>query len=197
MAEQIAIARIGHRGDGVADTPAGPIYVPYTLPGETVEVEPLPGHPDRRHLLRVERRAPSASRRSARISAVCGGCALQHWSAARYRDWKRELVVEALAQAGLDAPVAGLIDAHGEGRRRAVFHARRGTHDVLEVGFAALRATIWWRSTAVRCWRRPGRIDRSRLGDRRGARRESEAARHPGDGDGSRASTSTCAARGR
>ena len=45
-----------------------------------------------------------------------------------------------LAQAGLVAPVADLIDAHGAGRRRAVFHARRGTHDVLEVGFTAPRA---------------------------------------------------------
>ena len=140
MAEQIAIARIGHRGDGVADTPAGPIYVPYTLPVETVEVEPWPGHPDRRHLIRVD---VASAERIAPVCphfGTCGGCALQHWSAARYRDWKRALVVEALAQAGLDAPVAGLIDAHGEGRRRAVFHARRGTHDVLEVGFAALRA---------------------------------------------------------
>jgi 23S rRNA (uracil1939-C5)-methyltransferase len=33
-----------------------------------------------------------------------------------------------------------LIDAHGDGRRRATFHARRGTHDVLEVGFSAARA---------------------------------------------------------
>ena len=140
MAEQITIARIGHRGDGIADTPAGPIYVPYTLPGETVEVEPWPGHPDRRHLIRVD---VASAERIAPVCphfGTCGGCALQHWSAARYRDWKRALVVEALAQAGLDAPVAGLIDAHGEGRRRAVFHARRGTHDVLEVGFAALRA---------------------------------------------------------
>jgi 23S rRNA (uracil1939-C5)-methyltransferase len=140
VAEQIAIARIGHRGDGIADTPAGPIYVPYTLPGETVEVEPWPGHPDRRHLIRVD--AASAERIAPVCPhfGICGGCALQHWSAARYRDWKRALVVEALTQAGLDAPVAGLIDAHGEGRRRAAFHARRGTHDVLEVGFAALRA---------------------------------------------------------
>ena len=65
---------------------------------------------------------------------------MQHWDAARYRAWKRDLVVEALRQAGLDAPVADLIDAHGEGRRRAVFHARRGTHGVLEVGFSAARA---------------------------------------------------------
>jgi len=49
-------------------------------------------------------------------------------------------VVEALAQANVLAPVADLIDAHGAGRRRAVLHARRGTHDVLEVGFTAPRA---------------------------------------------------------
>jgi 23S rRNA (uracil1939-C5)-methyltransferase len=71
---------------------------------------------------------------------VCGGCALQHWQSAPYRAWKRGLVVDALRQAGLDAPVGDLIDAHGEGRRRAVFHARRGAHDVLEVGFSAARA---------------------------------------------------------
>src|SRR5439155_1719218 len=54
--------------------------------------------------------------------------------------WKRELVVTALAQANIDAPVAPLVDAHGEGRRRAVFHARRGNHDIVAVGFAAARA---------------------------------------------------------
>jgi 23S rRNA (uracil1939-C5)-methyltransferase len=140
VVERLTIARIGHRGDGIADGPDGPIYVPGALPGEAVEVEDIAGHPDRRALLRVE----SAS--AARIApicphfGVCGGCAVQHWDAAPYRVWKRELVVEALRQAGLDAPVADLVDAHGGGRRRATFHARRGTHDVLEVGFSAARA---------------------------------------------------------
>src|SRR5689334_25115370 len=58
----------------------------------------------------------------------------------QYRAWKRDLVAQAMQQAGLDAPVADLIDAHGAGRRRATFHARRGTHDILEVGFSAARA---------------------------------------------------------
>ncbi len=31
------IAKLGRRGDGIAETPAGPLYVPYTLPGETVD----------------------------------------------------------------------------------------------------------------------------------------------------------------
>ena len=140
MTERLTIARIGHRGDGVADTPGGPVFVPYTLPGEVVEVEPFPGHPDRRHLLRVV--TPSAERIAPFCPhfGVCGGCQTQHWDLARYRDWKRDLVVTALRQAGLDAPVDDLIDAHGEGRRRAVFHARRSDHGVLEVGFAAYRA---------------------------------------------------------
>ena len=41
MIERLEIARIGRRGDGIAEAPAGPLYVPYTLPNETVEVEPL------------------------------------------------------------------------------------------------------------------------------------------------------------
>ena len=140
MVERLTISRIGHRGDGIADGPDEPIYVPGALPGETVEVEAVPGHPDRRALSRVEQ---ASAERIAPICphfGVCGGCALQHWDASPYRAWKRGLVVEALRQAGLDAPVADLIDAHGEGRRRATFHARRGTHDVLEVGFSAARA---------------------------------------------------------
>jgi 23S rRNA (uracil1939-C5)-methyltransferase len=143
MIERVQIARVGRRGDGIAETPAGPLYVPYTLPGETAEVDAWPGHPDRRHLLKIEVASPQ------RIAAVCphfgtcGGCALQHWAPTPYRDWKRALVIEALAQSGFDGAgelVDPLIDAHGEGRRRAVFHAWRRAGDVLEVGFAALRA---------------------------------------------------------
>ena len=128
MIEQLTISRLGHRGDGVADTAGGPVFVPYTLPGEVVEVEPFPGHPDRRHLLRVD--TPSAERIAPICPhfGVCGGCQTQHWDSARYRDWKRGLVVAALRQAGLDAPVGDLIDAHGAGRRRATFHARRSQH---------------------------------------------------------------------
>ena len=140
MTERLHIARVGHRGDGIADTPDGPAFVPYTLAGETVEVEPFPGHPDRRHLLRVDVVSPERVTPVCPHFAVCGGCQTQHWEFARYREWKRDTVIQALRQAGLDAPVGALIDAHGKGRRRAVFHARQSPHGVLEVGFAAYRA---------------------------------------------------------
>jgi 23S rRNA (uracil1939-C5)-methyltransferase len=140
VTEQLAITRLGHRGDGVADTPAGAVYVPYTLPGELATVEPVAGHPDRRHLVHVDRPSHERAAPICKHFGQCGGCAMQHWSLAEYHVWKRALVVEALAQAGLIAPVAPLIDAHGQGRRRAVLHARRGAHDLLEVGFTAPRA---------------------------------------------------------
>jgi 23S rRNA (uracil1939-C5)-methyltransferase len=138
LVERLTIDHIGRLGDGVAA--AGPVYVPYTLPGETVEVEPWPGHPDRAHLLRVETASPERIAPICPHFAICGGCALQHWQTARYRAWKRDLVVDALRQAGIDAPVEDLIDAHGAGRRRVVLHARGATHHVLEVGFAARQA---------------------------------------------------------
>jgi len=140
LVERLTIDYIGHRGDGVALAAAGPIYVPYALPGEIVEVDPWPGHPDRRNLLRVETASPARIDPICPHFGTCGGCTLQHWAAAPYRTWKRQRVVDELRRAGIAAPVADLIDAHGEGRRRAVLHARRGTKDIIEVGFAALHA---------------------------------------------------------
>jgi 23S rRNA (uracil1939-C5)-methyltransferase len=140
VVERLAIDRIGHLGDGIADAPSGPIFVRGALPGEEVEVENVPGRADQRQLLNVQRPSPERIAPICPHFGVCGGCAVQHWQSAPYRAWKRNLVVEALRQAGLGAPVADLIDAHGDGRRRAVFHARRGNHDVLEVGFSAARA---------------------------------------------------------
>ncbi|MDI1342566.1 MAG: RNA methyltransferase, partial [Pseudolabrys sp.] len=139
MTEQLKINRIGHRGDGIADTNTGPAYVPYALPGETVTVEPVAGHPDRRHLLSVDHPSHERAAPVCKHFGICGGCAMQHWSLAEYLLWKRNLVVEAIGHAGLIAPVEPIIDAHGKGRRRAVLHARRGGGDILEVGFAAQR----------------------------------------------------------
>jgi len=141
MTEQLTIARLGHRGDGIADTNIGPVFVPYVLPGETVTVEQVVGHPDRRHLLHVDKASHERETPICKHFGVCGGCAMQHWSLAEYHIWKHGLVVEALAQANLIAPIDEVIvDAHGQGRRRATLHARRGNGDILEVGFTAPRA---------------------------------------------------------
>ena len=117
MVERLVIARLGRRGEGIAETPAGLVYVPYTLAGETIEVDAWPGHPDRRHLIGVATPSPDRIAPICTHFGTCGGCDLQHWAMTRYREWKRALVVETLAQAGLDMPVDDLVDAQGDGRR--------------------------------------------------------------------------------
>jgi 23S rRNA (uracil1939-C5)-methyltransferase len=140
MVERLTIARLGRRGDGIAEMPEGPVYVPFALPGETIEADGWPGHPDRRQLIAVDRASADRIAPVCPHFGACGGCALQHLAAARYRDWKRGLVSEALSQAGIEAPIDQLIDAHGAGRRRTALHARRSAHDVVEVGYSAPRA---------------------------------------------------------
>ncbi|QOZ35996.1 class I SAM-dependent RNA methyltransferase [Bradyrhizobium sp. CCBAU 53421] len=138
MAELLTIDHVGHRGDGVAIDRAQPIFVPYTLAGETAEVEAVPGnHPDRRRLVRVTQQSPERIAPFCPHFGVCGGCAIQHWSDAPYHAWKRNIVVETLTQAKIATEVAPLLDAHGAGRRRVTLHGRMGTHEVLKVGFAA------------------------------------------------------------
>jgi len=131
---ELAITQMGARGEGVADDGrGGAIYVPYTLPGETVEAEV---HGQRGQVRRVV--APSADRHEpeCRYFGSCGGCLTQHWSPAPYASWKRQLVVEALARRGLgDVPVAALLDAHGTGRRRVTLTVERG-----KAGFMAHRS---------------------------------------------------------
>jgi 23S rRNA (uracil1939-C5)-methyltransferase len=138
VVEHLVIDHVGHHGDGVALAGGMSVYVPYALGGERVEVAAVPGHhPDRRRLLQVECASPERVTPFCPHFGVCGGCAIQHWAPECYRAWKRDLVVETLAQAKIHCDVDPLIDAHGLGRRRITLHARMGTHAVLKVGFAA------------------------------------------------------------
>lgn len=137
MAERLRIDHVGHRGDGVALSGDGQIFVAGTLPGEIVEVEPVAGQPARGKLLSVIEASSERIDPFCPHFGFCGGCAIQHWRDDFYRAWKRGLVVEALEKAGLACEVGELIDAHGSGRRRMVAHARRSQRSVLKVGFAA------------------------------------------------------------
>src|SRR5205814_6286635 len=107
-------------------------FIAYTLPGETVAAE-ISG--ERAQLVALQSQSPDRIAPFCPHFTICGGCAVQHLAEPAYRAWKRGLVVDALAQARLDAPVADLVDAHGQGRRRVVLHARKG-----KVGFAEARA---------------------------------------------------------
>ncbi|WP_185985208.1 class I SAM-dependent RNA methyltransferase [Aureimonas mangrovi] len=128
MSETVQIEALGAKGDGIAP---GPLYVPFALPGETVEVERRGA---RARPLRIVQ--PSAERREPPCPhfGACGGCDLQHASDELYRAFKRELVAEAFRRAGIKTEVAPLVPCAPGTRRRAVFTAVRAGPRVL-LGF--------------------------------------------------------------
>lgn len=130
---RLTIAHVGHRGDGVAEGR----FVPYTLPGEVVEVE---GDEERAAPATILSPSPDRVTPPCPHFGTCGGCALQHWADAPYLAWKRDIVAATLGQHGLRPEIAPTIDARGTGRRRVTFHARRGSGTRLVVGFAAARS---------------------------------------------------------
>ena len=138
MQLEVRIERLGAQGDGVAQGPYGPLFVPFTLPGELVSVAVEPGEARAEPLAILE---PSPER----IAPVCphfgtcGGCALQHMEARAYLAWKRELVIAALASRGLEAPVEEVRAVPLASRRRAAFTLGR-TVQGIAFGYRAARS---------------------------------------------------------
>jgi 23S rRNA (uracil1939-C5)-methyltransferase len=130
----VTVVSLDAHGRGVADSGAA---IPGALPGERVRVL---SDGRRAELIEILGASPERATPYCPWYDRCGGCAAQHMSDALYRDWKRNIVVEALKNAGVEARVGPLIDAHGAGRRRATFHARfpHGVPD--EVGFMRARS---------------------------------------------------------
>jgi len=100
------ILEVGARGDGVADLEGKRYFVPYCLPAETVEAEPVDRRGDGIACELLEVLAPSRHRETPPCAhfGTCGGCALQHWRRDIYTGWKSELISKALAQRGVRAP---------------------------------------------------------------------------------------------
>ena len=138
MELEVRIDRLGAQGDGLAQGPDGPLFVPFTLPGELVKVAAEPGEPRAEAFAIIE---PSQERIApvCQYFGTCGGCALQHMDAGAYLAWKREQVVAALASRGLEAPVEEARPVPLASRRRAAFALGRAA-DGLAFGYRAARS---------------------------------------------------------
>ena len=111
--------------------------MPYALPGESVTID---REGERGTLVGLLTPSPDRIDPICVYFTTCGGCAVQAWAPAPYAAWKRSLLVDALARAGITADVAPTVDAHGAGRRRATFHARVEADGATRVGFMKARA---------------------------------------------------------
>lgn len=113
------ISRLGHQGDGIAD---GPLFVPRSLPGETVS-----GIAEGGRLTDVRIETPSDKRVQppCRHYKSCGGCQLQHASDGFVAGWKTDVVRAALQAQGLETEFSPIHTSPPQSRRRATFAVRR------------------------------------------------------------------------
>jgi 23S rRNA (uracil1939-C5)-methyltransferase len=107
---KLTIEKVIYGGQGLARMPAEDaatgglsVFVPFTLPGETVEAEITQEH--RGYSVAAARQIVEASEFRVTPScpwfATCGGCQLQHAAYSYQVELKREMLHESLARAGV------------------------------------------------------------------------------------------------
>ncbi|MGR9075113.1 class I SAM-dependent RNA methyltransferase [Rhizobium leguminosarum] len=135
--ETVTIEKLGAQGDGIASSAGGPVYVPFSLPGETVAIARVKSQGT---IMSITTPSPDRQEPPCRhfgpdgVNGTCGGCTLQHMADAPYRAFKRQLVIDALKSKGLTPEVGEVVPARPGERRRVVFAARKTEKDML-VGF--------------------------------------------------------------
>jgi len=135
--ERLEITHLGAQGDGVAGTARGPIYVPFTAPGDVIQARLGPGPRGtlRAELERLLEPSPERIAPACRHFGTCGGCALQHVAPEVYRRWIVERLQTALGHHGFtDPPIAEPAVSPPGSRRRLVLHAFRTASSIL-LGF--------------------------------------------------------------
>lgn len=128
---KLQITTLGRQGDGIARTEAGDIFIPLTLPGETVKAD-VEG--DRGTLEAIITPSEIRQKPACKHYNSCGGCSLQHMTDDAYTNWKQDIVKQAFSKAGLDIEPEPLRTVPRNSRRRAVMEIRR-TKKTIQFGF--------------------------------------------------------------
>ena len=84
---ELAVERIGGRGDGIAQYRGEPVFVPFSVPGDRVRARLGARRHGGREGLVVDRlfSGPGRTAPHCRHFGTCGGCALQHLDNESYR----------------------------------------------------------------------------------------------------------------
>jgi 23S rRNA (uracil1939-C5)-methyltransferase len=135
--ETVTIHAVGAEGDGIARTSGGPVFVPFTLPGEDVAIARVKSQGtvmswSKTSADRVEPKCRHFGPEGK--GGACGGCSLQHWADQPYQEYKRQLVVDALASRGIETDVRALIPCAPGERRRVTMTGKLSDKGVL-LGF--------------------------------------------------------------
>lgn len=136
MIKTLTIDHLGREGDGVARTEEGPVFIPYTLPGETVRAYV---DKDRGEIIEILEQSEDRIEPACRHFGTCGGCSLQHMKSESYLAWKRQQVENVLRKNGISFPVPDPIPVAPGTRRRAAL-SFKAAKDGVHIGFHARKS---------------------------------------------------------
>ncbi|MBL1242386.1 MAG: class I SAM-dependent RNA methyltransferase [OCS116 cluster bacterium] len=131
---QVKIDQIGHKGHGIAQIDGKPVYIPFALPNEIVELN------EKLELSRVIE--PSSDRIKAKCKhfTKCGSCVAQHMAPDFYDEWKKSSLIYALEQHGIDKQIDQFLrfdETVGDlNRRRRVKLAAKRTKKSMMIGYS-------------------------------------------------------------
>lgn len=130
------ITKLNENGDGIASVKGREMPVPFTLPGDEVE---LTFFEHKKQLVAelksVVKPSPNRVQPVCRHFGECGGCSLQHADDVTYKAFKKGLVVAALERFGLDSDVVAESVILPAGRRRRVNFEAKLKNGQLTLGF--------------------------------------------------------------
>lgn len=150
-------------GSGLARTPEGKVLlVPFTLPGEEIELAPSSeeGRLRETRALAILQPSPERVQPRCRHFGVCGGCQYQHAAYPLQPEMKRAILGETLERAGVHdlPPIQPHADAPWEYRNRIRLRVEagsageillgynlRGTDQFLHITECPISAPVLWR----------------------------------------------------
>lgn len=117
---RLEIDELGAKGDGVATDGT---FVPFTLPGDLIEIDDALDNYQNLPPSLVVRASSFRVEPICKHFGVCGGCSLQHLEQDQYLKWKRQLVVDAFSNVGIETEIDPCSPISIGSRRRATFSA--------------------------------------------------------------------------
>lgn len=146
MTQEVTITRLAHGGDGIGEIDGKICFVPYGLPGDTLEVKLTKDKKTfcRGRITKVVTPSPDRIKVDCRVYEKCGGCSWFHLDYPAQLEWKQKIVETAfLKLAKLDVTVDGLEnpDLRTGYRTRATFKGHEGdwgfyaaeSHEVVDI----------------------------------------------------------------
>jgi 23S rRNA (uracil1939-C5)-methyltransferase len=148
---ETSITHLGEKGDGIALTTEGQVFVPMTLPGEKVRIriETSAKKGRKIDLLEIIEESKHRLVPHCKYFGACGGCVIQHLSIEPYLQWKQAIIVKALKNKRIDSDlIQPTIATQANGRRRTELTATktktlnnkltfgytaRSTHNVVDI----------------------------------------------------------------